>query len=456
MTLNYKFSVIRLSGFRIMSILFLVCVSLCLLTDQAHAGPLINKHLPEYLKMDVEFRYRMEYRSNFDFNSAADDKDAFNLYRTRINLKYNPVKPLGLFIQGQDSRISNTDNTNKPLFENYMDIRQLYVDYDDNVAFEPLQINKVSARVGRQEFSYGAQRLIGGFNWSNVAQTFDGGKAGVHFVPYHIQFDVFGGDKSPIKSPREGDDLFDKSVKDRMIGYYATAKAFGGTLIDQYMIHRATDKNVSFGPSGSGDISDYTVGVRLKKNYISGWDYELEAAQQFGEFRGKDVQATMAVGILGYTLSHPWKPRAAFEFDYGSGDTDGSDNKMTTFDNLYPTNHLFYGYIDFASLQNINNYHYQLSAKPTKKSRVQVGMHHLFLDTYKDSYYTVARAVARTASGPVSTHLGDELDLTFDYKFNDIIATQLGYSHFMSGKYLKQTGAHDDANFVYVQTVFSF
>lgn len=453
MTLKDKLSIYSR---RILSVLCLGCVLVLTTAQQAYAGPLINKHLPDYLKMDVEFRYRMEYRSNFDFNSANDDKDAFNLYRTRVSMKLNPIKPLGLYIQGQDSRISNTDTTNKPLFENYMDIRQLYVDYEDNVQLEALQINKLSARVGRQEFSYGAQRLLGGFNWSNVAQTFDGGKVGAHFVPYHVQFDILGGDKSPIKSPREGDDLFDKSVKDRVIGYYATAKAFGGTLIDQYMLHRSTDKNISFGPSGSGELDNYTAGLRLKKSFICGFDYELEAARQFGEFRGKDVEAMMAVGIIGYTLDHPWKPRASFQFDYASGDTDRSDDHLGTFDNLYPTNHLFYGYIDFTSLQNINNYHYQLSVKPNKKLKLQADLHFKFLDTVKDSYYNVARAVARTASGPVDDHLGDEIDLTMDYKFNDILTTQLGYSHFMPGRYLKQTGAHDNANFVYVQTVFAF
>lgn len=455
MTLKCRSYAIKIDTFRIVSTFGLTAV-LLLLTINANAGPLINIHLPDYLKMDVEFRYRMEYRSNFDFNSAIDDKDALNLYRTRVSLKFNPVKQLGVYIQGQDSRISNTDTTNKTLFENYMDIRQLYVDYEDNVAFEPLQINKVSARVGRQEFSYGAQRLIGGFNWSNVAQTFDGGKVGAHFVPYHVQFDIFGGDKSPIKSPREGDDLFDKGTMDRVLGYYATAKAFGGTLIDQYLIHRSTDKNISFGPSGTGDISNYTAGLRVKKSYISGIDYEVEAAHQFGEFRGKDVDANMAAATVGYTLDHVWKPRAAFEFVYGSGDSNGSDNKMTTFDNLYPTNHLFYGYIDFVSLQNINVYHVQFSAKPTKKLKLQADLRDMYLDTYKDSYYNVARNVARTASSPVSTHLGNEVDLTADYKFNDYVAAQIGYSHFIAGRYLKQTGGHDNANFVYVQTVFSF
>ena len=89
-------------------------------------------------------------------------------------------------------------------------------------------------------------------------------------------------------------------------------------------------------------------------------------AGQWGDFRDQDVATMMAVGILGYTFQEPWQPRIAFEFDYGSGDSDPADGKLTTFDNLYPTNHLFYGFMDFISLQNLNDYRFQVSAKPSK------------------------------------------------------------------------------------------
>ncbi len=66
----------------------------------------------------------------------------------------------------------------------------------------------------------------------------------------------------------------------------------------------------------------------------------------------------MMVAIVGYTFDHAWRPRIGFEFDYASGDRDSTDNKRRTFDNLYPTNHLFYGYMDFVSLQNFNDYRF--------------------------------------------------------------------------------------------------
>lgn len=427
-------------------------------TQNVFAGPLINQSLPESLKVDLEYRYRLEYRENFDFNNSVSDRDTFHLGRGRINLSYNPIKELGIFIQGQDSRLWDSRPRAKAGFENFMDVRQLYVNYEDGIVFEPLTLNKVSLRAGRQEFSYGAQRLIGAFNWSNVAQTFDGAKAGFHFAKNHVQLDFFGGDKTNNKSPREADDLYDGSSKDRIWAYYATAKAFQETTIENYLIHRETYKNFSFGPSGSSEIDNYTFGGRLKKSFSNGFDYELEAAGQWGNFRSQDVRSAMAVGVVGYTFPKAWQPRVAFEFDYGSGDSDPNDGELNTFDNLYPTNHLHYGYIDFISLQNLNDYRYQLSFKPHKKLRVQTDLHLIYLDTPKDSWYSAGRTVTRTASAgslEVNPHVGNEIDLLADYKLNNYCNISLGYSRFFAGGYLKETGANDDADFVYLQTTFS-
>jgi hypothetical protein len=438
--------------------LFLGLLSSLLIATPGHTGPQINKYLPSPINADLEMRYRLEYRSNYDFNDAQNDSDAFHLYRTRLNLKYTPIKPVHLFIQGQDARVSNLSKTAKAGFENFMDVRQLYLNYEDTVIFDPLGMNKLSLRAGRQEFSYGGQRLIGGFNWSNVAQTFDGGKVGFHFAPLHMQFDIFAGDKTLIKTPREQDDLFDGSSKERIYAYYAAAKVLHGTMIDNYLIHRTTWKNISFGPSGLGEVDNYTFGGRVTKTLPNRIDYEIETAGQWGNFRDKKVRATMAVGILGYTFDHKWQPRVAFEYDYASGDSDPTDETFKTFDNLYPTNHLFYGYMDFISLQNLNEYSWQLSVKPNKKLKLQSDLHLLFLDTPKDSWYSAGRTVTRTASSAltdVSSHVGDEVDLLAQYKFNNYVNVTLGYSHFFPGKYMKQTGAHDDADFVYFQTQFS-
>lgn len=435
---------------------FVLFIILVLHTHSSNAGEKINQYLPKFLKADVEFRHRLEYRDNFDFNDSRNDRDTFDLLRTRLNLQWIPVKELKFFTQFQDSRIANDSFvSSKAGFENLMDLRQLYVDYENNIMIDAINMNKLSLRTGRQEFSYGAQRLLGGFNWSNVAQTFDGGKVGMHFSTHDIQLDMFGGEKTNNKSPREQDDLFDTSANDRMWAYYATAKAFKETLIENYLIHRITHKNVSFGPGGSSEINNYTFGGRLKKAFKNGVDYELEAAGQWGNFNDKEVSAAMAVGILGYTFQKPWQPRVAFEFDYGSGDSNSSDGKLRTFDNLYPTNHLFYGYADLISLQNLNDYRFQVSVKPHKKVKLQADYHMIFLDTPKDSLYSAGRAVTRTAAAGienVNPHVGNEIDLVADYQLNDNVSIHAGYAHFFAAKYLQQTGANDDADFFYFQT----
>ncbi|MDE1921302.1 MAG: alginate export family protein [Candidatus Omnitrophica bacterium] len=424
--------------------------------SQAWAGDYLNQYLPDYLKADVEFRYRLEYRDNMLFNKAKDDAGSYDLFRTRVGLTYNPIKEVTLFAQGQDARVSGLSTQDKSevaksTLENLWDIRQLYGRYEQG---------PITIQGGRQEFAYGAERLIGAFNWSNVAQTFDGGKVGFHIQPLNLQLDLLAGDKTGYRSPQsdEANDLFDASAKDRMYAYYATAHAFHGTLIENYLIHRVTWKNISFGPNGSGRIDDYTFGGRLKNKLPYHFDYEMESAGQWGDFDHKRVCAAMFVGILGYTLDLKWQPRLAFEYDYGSG---GKPNGKTlgTFDNLYPTNHLFYGYMDLFSLQNINDYRYQVSIKPAKNLKLQTDFHMVYLDTTKDALYSAARTVTRTTPAGllgVSSHVGNELDLTGDYKLNKYLSFQAGYCHLFPGEYLKDTGPHNGADFAFFQTTLAF
>lgn len=425
------------------------------------AGEFINKYLPPVLKADVEFRYRLEYKDNYDFDDNREDEDAYNLYRTRVSLKYTPVKPVSFFIQGQDARVSNLSTSSKALMRNLWDIRQLYGKWEDEVYIEALGLNKAMVQAGRVEFAYGAERLIGGFNWSNVAQTFDGGRFGLHFAPLHLQLDVFAGDKVGFRSPQESraNDLFGASTKDRVYAYYATAKPMRDTLVENYFIHRQTWKNISFGPNGSGEVDNYTFGGRLKNKLPLNFDYEIEMAGQWGNFNDKEVRAMMLVGILGHTFDCPWQPRMAFEFDYASGDSDPTDGTMTTFDNLYPTNHPHYGYMDLIALQNMNDYRFTLSVKPHKKWKLQADVHMLYLQTAKDAFYSAGRTVTRTPPAGktgVSRHVGNEIDLSVDFKLNNYVSFHSGYSHLFHGAYLEDTGANHDPDFVYFQTTVAF
>ncbi|HBR15255.1 MAG TPA: hypothetical protein DD723_06915 [Candidatus Omnitrophica bacterium] len=441
------------------NVLFL-SVFLCCMATGVQAGELINQHLPKWVNVDLQFRYRYESPDNLDFNDTLEDDESFHLKRTRLGITLKPVEQWKLFYQLQDSRIENDGFENNTPYENYADTRQLYLEGSKLFSLDAVDLSGVGVRLGRQELSYGAQRLVGGFGWSNIAQTFDAAKMMLNFEPHHLTIDGFGGTFTQINSPDEADDLFEGEAHDNIGGYYATYKGIKDVTVENYLIRRKTNKNITY-ISGvtAGELDIFTTGGRVVgKVPDSKFDYELEAAHQWGSTNALDVSANMLVTILGYTFDHPWKPRAAFEFDYASGDSDTSDADLNTFNNLYPTNHLQYGYMDRAGLQNLNDYRFQLKAKPTEKLALQGDLHLIFVDTPKDAFYAAGRTALRTppAASDVNTHVGNEVDLTANYKLCKYADLLVGYSHFFAGKYLQETGANDEGDFFYVETTFNF
>ncbi len=444
----------------LMSTMILISSQAGLSGRQAHAGQYLNKHLPKWLEMDLQLRHRYEWMSDFDFNKNVDDNKGFSLWRARLALGLKPNDMFKLFYQLQDARISNDSvSGSKAAYENWGETRQLWAEVNLNkLPLDKVGLTNIGVRFGRQEFSYGAQRLLGAFDWSNVSQTFDAGKVMLDFGDKSFKVDIFGGGKTPVKSPREMDDFYDGSSNDVIGGYYAAYSKDKNFLFEQYLIRRDTDgKKVSFGQTGDGAVEDYTIGGRMKGKFgSSSWDYELEAAKQFGNSGRLDVDAQMAVGIIGYTFPVGWKPRASFEFDYASGDNDSSDGDRETFDNLHPTNHLFYGYMDFVSLQNINNYHFQLAAYPHKGIELQMDYHLIYLDTPKDNLYSAGRTIKRATVAGADSYVGGELDLLTKFKATDFCGMLVGYSHFFAGQFLSDTGISEDADYFYVQTTLNF
>ncbi len=420
----------------------------------ANEGFFIQNYLPkelkEKLKVSLEMRYRLEARDDFDFNQNADDTDTFHLLRTRLMLDANLSESIRAFVQLQDSRIWDSLPANRwsITFRDEFDVRQAYVDFKVKEISEALTL-----RLGRQELSYGDQRLVGAFDWSNVTQSFDAIK--LIYTDKKYSIDAFLSEKVNIDRANPNNWYDDN---EGFHGVYATYKGLDKHLIDLYYLYRNTSEPVAFGPSGSRKLNESTVGLRFKGDKVNNFDYTLESAFQFGKFGSQDIRAHALITGAGYTFSSiPWTPRLGFEWDFASGDKDSTDNERNTFDNLWPTNHLFYGYIDLVSLQNINAYDLRLSLNPTKKLTLQGDYWQFYLDETTDAAYNAARGQLRAANQRVASgYLGSEADFLLKYAFNKNINLLGGYSHFFAGTFLARTGANDDANFFYLQSLLKF
>ena len=89
----------------------------------------------------------------------------------------------------------------------------------------------------------------------------------------------------------------------------------------------------------------------------------------------------------GYTFTaQDLKPRLALGFDYASGDDDPSDQEHNTFVNLYPTNHKFYGAMDFLAWQNLIDPYLKASIAPAKGLSVALTYNAFWLATTRDFF----------------------------------------------------------------------
>jgi hypothetical protein len=224
------------------------------------------------------------------------------------------------------------------------------------------------------------------------------------------------------------------------------------------------------------DIS--TAGLRLKSlpGQFHGWDFDADLAGQIGNFEyaaggpaptaGQRLDhlafATHVAG--GYTFEQTaGKPRIGLEYNFASGDDDPTDGDHGTFVNLFPTNHKYYGHMDFFSWQNVHNPRLSLSISPVKNLAVRLDYHAFWLATTRDFFYQVNQAPRLGAYGlnPDSgSFAGQELDLVATYKLRQLGSVEAGYGHFFTGDYIDDTlaakGGSADANWVYVQARLSF
>ena len=181
----------------------------------------------------------------------------------------------------------------------------------------------------------------------------------------------------------------------------------------------------------------------------------------------------MFVAQGGYIFADWWAtPRLGLEYSYSSGDSNPNDGRHGTFDNLFPTNHKFYGYMDFASLQNIQDVRGIFQLKPTTRMCVALEGHGFWLANTHDNFYNVAGAprggIAATPAGTgyginpsYSDFLGTELDVIAGYAVTRFAQLEAGYGHFFTGNYIQQSFhspafGSKDANYVYLQTTINF
>jgi hypothetical protein len=322
----------------------------------------------------------------------------------------------------------------------------------------------VTLKVGRQEFIYGDERLIGASDWSNVPRMFDAAK--LRYERPGLWIDAFVSRVLLVN-----DQQFDHpDWHDWFSGIYGST-----TLLcpyqntEFYVLGRDSGKGAAVSPR---DV--VTVGTRWKSipGKLGPWDYEVEAMGQLGSINSGgatpkrlDQQAYAIHLDGGYTFKQAWAtPRLNVEYNFSPGDSDSKDGVSGTIDPLFPTNHKFYGLVDVMSWRNAHNLRLGTTLKPVAKLTVTADYQFYWLADTHDFFYPQSGA-GRSGNGygihpDYTPYLGSEFDIQASYAFKSWAAFRAGYGHFFAGSYLRQslaaTGGTKDADWIYAMTTLTF
>ncbi|MGF1530826.1 MAG: alginate export family protein [Puniceicoccaceae bacterium] len=443
------------------------------------------------LEVDAQIRHRFEWRENWiDFNSAVNFRDdSAILQRLRLGLKAYPADSLTVYVQGQDSR-TFFDNASSPsqrefvLNDSPFDLRQAWVQFDEVLDQD------LTLKLGRQVLSYGQQRLVGGFEWDNNARTFDAARAIKR--DGDLTLDLFAGfvvlHKTQSFNSSDSEDLF--------TGLYVNYKGWDKFQIDGYVLGRfksdveastvfRSGNQTNGNPSPRGDYATIGTLWQSQKEAFGPFDFNAEVALQLGRISNptgfgplvaenpintsrQDLVALALHLESGYTFNTVHgKPRIHAEYNFSTGDEDPNDGRSTTFQNLFPTNHLFYGDLDRFSWQNLHNISAGVRWKPAEKVFIKSAYHFFWLADTNDVWRFAGQGAVGGAArygnalnrNP-SSYVGSEFNLSAQYRASKWFRLEAGYSHFNAGSYIGDTapvvGTRDDAEFAYVQSLFNF
>jgi hypothetical protein len=398
-------------------------------------------------------RARYEHDDGFTLKGyASENNDNLLLERIRLDFSVRIGEKARFVLQLQDAHAFLTQFEDKDFprsnpIEDTLDVRQLYGEW--------LHIGSsaMGFKIGRQQISYGDQRVFGPGNWGNTGR-FSWDAAMLKVNTKWIESDIWVGSYLRYKS----NEWPDPHVDDFMtLVNYTQVKDLPLRLDVFYVLKRDTSGTIT-SESTPGDLRSHTLGFQAEGKAFKILDGGATYVRQFGKQGGDKVRAQGFSGKLGVTLPLAWTPRIGAQLTWGSGDSNPSDGIHGTFDGVYGGRDIyFYGYLNLFFWANLYDSEIDVRLRPLRNIEINSEYHHFALAEAKDAWYSTGlQAQRRDPSGQSGRNLGDEIDTHVSWTTSKHWEIMAGYGHFFPGPFVAKTGPSARANWYCLQTTFNW
>jgi hypothetical protein len=406
-----------------------------------------------YLTLGGQLRDRYEYFDNNLFGIGPQDRNGYNLLRLMANADLHLGPHVRMFVEGISATEQGRVGGPRPSDLNQVDLFQGFVDLTLPLASDA----SFTLRGGRQVIVFGAERLIGVSDFTNVRRTFDGVR-GTLTTPGN-SLDVFYAQPVRVLPHSLDDDVPDTFIA----GVYDTWELPGVWVaakpkLEMYAFY-VNRQSMTFNQATAGE-DRYTFGARFTAN-PKPFDFDVEPDYQVGRFNGQATHSFSVAAIAGYTFEQTMlSPRPFIGFDIASGGQ--RNNPGDAFDQLFPSGHDKFGIIDAIGRQNIIDVHPGftldlLKNKPGAKLLTLLAQYRQFWrESNQDAVYTSSGSILRSSGGSSARGIGGEMDFQVNWQLERHISAYAGYCHFFHGAFISATGPHNNIDFAYSALTFTF
>lgn len=395
----------------------------------------LSKDKQTYITFGGETRFQYFYAKNETWGDDPKDNDGYVLTRWLAHADLHAGKYFRTFVQLQSS-LANSRIDPSPVDNNPLELHQAFVDIDPLVS----EKSRLTFRLGRQELAYGSQRIVSVRDGPNNRQSFDALRS--IFTTGNYRADVFYSHYVAAR-PDIFDDGFNKKAK-LWGAYLVKNKVAALKNIDLYYLG-LWKKNTEFN-SGTGRELRHSIGTRIWSNKNS-WKYDVEALYQFGKFATSNISAWTASINTSYEFSSvKFKPEVGLKTELISGDKNKMDNKLQTFNPLYPRG----GYFGLAALigpANLVDVHPSISFELSGKLSFDIDDDIFWRYSHNDGLYAVNMSLIYPDGNTTETKIGNQLSAGLIYSPNQFLYFRGELTWFKAGDYLKLVGAGKDILF---------
>ena len=394
-----------------------------------------------------ELREQVQHFENQNFGDVPPVFKAVSVtqvwHRAMLHANLELGKKIRVFGQlNQTMRFFNPNPLNE-IDQNKLGLHQAFVEIKPT--------SNWIIRVGRQELSYGNNRMLTFREGPNNRLAFDA--AIVQWKNKTWRIDAIAA--SPVAQlPNIGDDV---SLKDKIFGLYTTKTIVPKKLLlDVYGLFLNSER-IKYNLV-AGKENRTVLGTRIfSQNPF--FNYELEANYQVGTFNTLNINAFGLSYDVKYRFEKAPKWSVGLAGNYISGDKTPTDNQLNTYNLLFSKPS--FGLAAPIGASNIINTNPYVSWQPNKKWSLLAGIYFLSKASVKDGTYSPGMVQVRPSRKEVlfqsdARKIGNQYAAEIAYFHNRHWAFFTDAAYFTPGAFATETGKGKAITYLSAKAAYKF